>query len=150
MLASWKKHIALLLMLVYTSQSLAAWLTPCHMDEVSSEPKSIVAVASAHESAHDMHHNMGHDHAAMNHSMLHPEIAPDSIPDTTAAANINVDKADCCDTLGHCLMGGCVVIHAASGTSALSPGDGLSIADLYELPQPLLVTSSHFRPPIFG
>ena len=151
MLANWKKHIALLLMLAYTSQSVAALLTPCHAHDPSSEPGPVAIATSVHEGAHDMHHSMGHEqHGAMEHSMQHHDLTGFAAADDSASPQINVVKADCCAALGHCLMGSCLVIHAASGTSTFSLGHGFTVADLYKLPQPLVVTSSHFRPPIFG
>jgi hypothetical protein len=141
MFDSWKKCIALLLMLVYASQSVAALVMPCHMDEQSAE---VMADMPMHAMGHDMHHGMASDHT-MGHSMAHADMA---MGDDTQAPKIG-DKPTCCGAMGHCLMGGCT-IHGASNTLAYSIGDErISVADLYRLPQPFLLTSSHFRPPIF-
>ena len=142
MLTKWNKYFVTLLMLAYTSQSFAALLMPCPME-------GIPTAESMHpEMGHDIHVMAG-DHAMMGHSMARDGASFDAATIAAPPADGH-DKFDCCDAMGHCLMGNCM-IHGASNDVVHALDDAASKAVYSDhLKSPSHLTSIHFRPPIFA
>lgn len=147
MSSRWNKYIATLLLLVYTNQAIAALMMPCQMD-MSSKAIGTVMPVTHQGVGHNMH-EMAHDHATMGHSLSHDGKSIDAA--TTAAQPADGhDKFDCCDAMGHCLMGSCM-IHGASNTFVQALEDpARKAAPSAHLKSPSRLTSVHFRPPIFA
>jgi hypothetical protein len=123
-LTGYKNIIILLLLMAFTSQSVAALLMPCQ-----------------HNAA--MHHEMGTmaDMPGMEH--MHHANVMDSTSKTP------IQQTDCCKALGHCSSGGCSL--AVFGGASLITFASLrtSVSDLYRNTIPTALSTSLFKPPIF-
>lgn len=140
--ARWNKLIVTLVFLVVTGQALAAALMPCALD------LSMVSRAGEVSQSAGIDHampGMAHDHAAMGHAM-----PSDTTIDENGKSSPAPDhgKFDCCDAMGHCLMGGCMLYGASNDLVQVVEELARSIARVDSLQHPSHLTSAHFRPPI--
>ncbi len=127
----YKKIIIALLMLAFTSQTLATAAMTCQLDNAM----QTVAVAMDVSSDDDM--AMDHtDHASMDHSQ-----DANSLTD-------NHQKSDCCKTMGHCVFGGCSLAAASTNIDFLLTQRNFVAEDFYSDVTPTPLASSLYRPPI--
>ncbi|MEY4640226.1 MAG: hypothetical protein RLZZ227_220 [Pseudomonadota bacterium] len=163
MFPRWKKHLVTLLLLVYTSQSIAALLMPCEMatGAGAADAQLAAALPMDHEMSHAMHQDAEHDHALMGHSTKHAatsssgvvasvmnsgsDTSPDSPHSTASHADV-----DCCGLMGHCPQGSCTLPGASADPVQVSGIVGIPALHFHPLQNPASLTSTHFRPPISG
>lgn len=127
------RFIALLLLLAFTSQTMATAAMNCERSKLASNTESPAM------------NNM--DMSAMNladSAMLHMHHM-----DTPNHSHNNHQAFDCCKTMGHCLMGGCsiAITHYSISFLLRNIHSMIEIFYLDILPSPLI--SSRYRPPIF-
>ena len=121
-LTGYKKLIVALLLLVFTSQSIAALAMSCQLNSLV-QPM------------------MG-----MDHSMMAMDDSMDMMDGHSMPSGDQT--ADCCKVMGHCPMGNC--FPSATSTSTVSFSTFTSTAlDSYRSTQPDPLISSLYRPPIF-
>lgn len=138
-LTSYKKIIIALLLLAFTSQTLATAAMTCELGKIA-RPESVVMNTNADTMMHAHHHMSempAHDMSAMgdmNHS---------------AQPNNTHQQFDCCKTMGHCLPGGCSLATANTATEFLLLDFNSIAVDFYLNNASSPLTSSFYRPPIF-
>lgn len=134
--AGYKTIITALLLMAFTSQSIASLWMSCQHNAGSNTATMDGTMAAMH---HDMSAmtDMNHMHSAM--SMDHM--------DHTSKKSTH-QQADCCETLGHCSSSGCSLA-AFVNTPWLSVAVlGSNVLDLYNVTVPTALSTSLFRPPI--
>jgi hypothetical protein len=133
------RFIALILLLAFTSQTLATAAMNCEQGKTVSISRNIATTQM----------NMGEmDMSTMDYSDPSMMQMHDHTNTTNSPQNSH-QKFDCCKTMGHCLFGGCSLAAASKGIIFM-PSKFDSIAEDFYLgitPPPL--ASSHYRPPIF-
>ncbi len=123
-----KKIIIALLLLAFTSQTLATAAMTCQLE------KATQATAAAMDMSNE--HHMDHaDHASMDHSQ-HQSALTDN------------HNSDCCKTMGHCLLGGCSLATATTSIDFLFTQLDSATEDFYSDVVPTPLTSPLYRPPI--
>lgn len=126
----YQKFIIALLLLAFTSQTLATVAMTCQLDKV-------MQTVAMDMSSHD-HMNMDHaDHADMDHSQH------------TNALTDTHSTSDCCKTMGHCTLGGCSLAAASTSIDFLLTQPNVAAEDFYSDVAPTPLISSLYRPPIF-
>jgi uncharacterized protein involved in copper resistance len=126
----YKKFIIALLLLAFTSQTMATAAMTCQLEKATQ--------AVAMDMSSDDHMAMDHtDHASMDHSQH-----ANSLTDTH-------QKSDCCKTMGHCLLGGCSLATATTSIDFLLTQLDSAAEDFYSDVVPTPLASSLYRPPIF-
>ena len=126
-----QKIITLLLLLAFTSQTLAAAAMTCELEKAVKIP----AVDRLMEPI--AHHDMDH----MQHDMSAMPVAPDN-------SEHNHSASDCCKTMGHCLLGGCSLAAASTSIVFLLTKLHSTTEDFYSDVAPTPLASSLYRPPI--
>jgi len=148
-LTDYKKLIIALLLLAFTSQTMATAAMTCK------SLKAIQALAATPTMSPDHHKNLDHaNHLKMDH--IHSDPMPahhdkSLMSDTNSKSNSqhHPENIDCCQTIGHCLLGRCVLA-TASNTASFSFARVHSAAeDFYSGVTPKPLSSSLYRPPIF-
>lgn len=125
----YKNFIIALLLLAFTSQTLATAAMTCQLEKAT-------AAVAMDMSSYD-HMNMDHtDHASMDHSQH-----ANSLTDTH-------QKSDCCKTMGHCVFGGCSLAAASNSIDFLLTELDSAAEDFYSDVVPTPLASSLYRPPI--
>jgi hypothetical protein len=128
-----QKLIVLLLLLAFTSQTLAAAAMTCALDKAVKAPSvDAVMVSLTH---HDMDHTQ-HDMSEM------PATSDDS------EYSHSPSDSDCCKTMGHCLFGGCSLAAASNAIDFLLIKFHSTTEDFYSSVAPTPLASSLYRPPI--
>lgn len=129
-LTGYKKLIVALLLLVFTSQSIAALAMSCQLN-------SLVQPSIEQTMMEGMDYSM----MAMDDSM--------SMMDMQSMPSKGDQTSDCCKAMGHCSMGNCsflgvsnTLVVSFTAFNSISPDSFLNIQ-----PDPLI--SSLYRPPIF-
>lgn len=130
--SSLQKIISLLLLLAFTSQTLAAAAMTCELENAAPTP----AIEKLTDSV--VHHDMDH----MQHDMSTMPVAPDN-------SEHNHPTSDCCKTMGHCLLGGCSLAAASTSIDFLFTQLDSATEDFYSDVAPTPLASSLYRPPIF-
>ena len=130
---SLQKLLVLLLLLAFTSQTLATAAMTCELDKAVKAPSVDAVIASI--THHDMDHTQ-HDMSAMpatsnNSEHSHPP-----------------SDSDCCKTMGHCLFGGCSLAAASNAIDFLLTELDSATEDFYSGVTPTPLASSLYRPPI--
>jgi hypothetical protein len=95
-------------------------------------------------------HGMAQDPAEMEPSMVqHHGKSTDAATSPVPPAEGH-DDSDCCDAMGHCLMGSCM-IHGANNDFVQTLDDAATkVVFSDHLKRPSHLTSVNFRPPIFA
>lgn len=130
--SGYKNILIALLLLAFTSQSLAALVMPCQF--VSQTSMTVTMAMDMSDMTEMDHAGMADmDHSGMHHS--------DQPPTTTSG--------DCCKTMGHCGSGTCSLVFFGHffDLSLLSPSSEVNAAYVDVIPERL--ASSLFKPPIF-
>jgi uncharacterized protein involved in copper resistance len=123
------KILILLLLLAFTSQTMATAAMNCEQEKTA---------------ATDMHMDMsdmtGMDMSKMDHMRHMSKIdAPQN----------SHHQFDCCKTMGHCLFGGCSLAAASHGIVLSLQKINSVLEDFYSGAAPAPLVSSLYRPPIF-
>ena len=133
--SSLQKFIVLLLLLAFTSQTLATAAMTCELE------KNITAPAVASKMMENVaHHDMDHTHHDMS--------AMPATSNNTEHSHPPSDS-DCCKTMGHCLFGGCSLAAASTAIDFLFIKFHSTTEDFYSSLTPTSIASSLYRPPIF-
>jgi hypothetical protein len=130
----YEKVITLLLLLAFTSQTLATAAMTCELEKNTTAP-AVASEMMANVAHHDMEH-MHHDMSAMSATADNSE---DSHPPS---------DSDCCKTMGHCLFGGCSLAAASNALDFLVIKFYSTPEDFYSGVTPTPLASSLYRPPI--
>lgn len=132
------KFIALLLLLAFTSQTMATAAMSCERKNEAGSQN--ISMTEMDVSAMDMN-KINHSDPAMAH--MHHQMS-----ETNHAQNQH-QKFDCCKTMDHCLTGGCTLAAVSSDiTLPLNKADS-AVEDFYLGIAPTPLISSLYRPPIF-
>lgn len=131
--SSVQKLIVLLLLLAFTSQTLAAATMTCELDKAVKAPSVDAVMVSL------THHDMDHTHHDMS--------AMPATSDNSEHSNSPSDS-DCCKTMGHCLFGGCSLAAASNAIDFLLIEFYSTTEDFYSGVTPTPLVSSLYRPPI--
>ncbi len=136
---SYKKLIALLLILVFSSQLMAASLMTCELE-------NIFKMVPDHVHGNHMDHS---EH--MSHGMESPDLT--KVPDTTKRdadhSTSAQHKSFCCKTIDHCLLG-CALIAINNHFSFQLEIASSGIEDFYSGRSSSPFIASLYRPPILG
>lgn len=128
----YQKFIIALLLLAFTSQTMATAAMTCQLE------KATQAVTAAMDMSSDNPMAMDHtDHANMDHYQ-HVSSLTDTHP-----------ISDCCKTMGHCVFGGCSLAAASTSIDFLLTQRNFVAEDFYSDVAPTPLASSLYRPPIF-
>lgn len=126
-----KSWFIALLLLAFTSQSMAALTMVCEMPQQLSQ----LDMHASHTRA-DMHHaNMSHPMAETG-SAEHSKLSR-NLPDAH------------CATMDHCTSGSCLLPALSSSFSVDTMGVTATVMDSYDSGVPVALVSSLYRPPIF-
>lgn len=121
-----KKLIIALLLLAFTSQSMAAVVMSCQLAAQHSVSPS-----------------------SMDEDMSMMDMSDADMADMNHAMSMQSDKkADCCKTMGHCLSGSCTLTGLSNSITISFAAVGSHAFDSYTSAQPLPLISSLYRPPI--
>lgn len=138
-LTTCKKIIIALLLLAFTSQTLATAAMICELEKTT-QTSSIAMNINADSMTH-AHHHMSempvHDMTEME-TMDHP-----------SQHHSQHQQFDCCKTMGHCLMGGCSFAATSNFHIFLFSKPHTTAVDFYSSSEPAPLISSLYRPPIF-
>lgn len=132
------KSIVLLLLLAFTSQTMATAAMNCAQGKMSSKHEIFAAENLSFDDM-DMS-SMDHPDSSMMH-MHHQMRKVDSSQSTH-------QQFDCCKTMGHCLFGGCALAAANNAITFMISTIDSSVEDLYLGISPNPLASSLYRPPI--
>ena len=137
--ARFHRFIALVLLLAFTSQTMAAATMNCERSTTGSKSEN---PAAANLSLDDMDmSSMDHSDPAMMH--MHHQLAKKNSSQNTH------QQFDCCKTMGHCLLGGCALAAASNAITFLFNTIGSGVDILYLEIAPNSLASTLYRPPIF-
>ncbi len=139
--SSCRKIITLLLLLAFTSQTLATAAMTCELEKtvkisaidkfMKDEPMDVeVTEDVAHHDNH-MHHDAGTAPADADNFQDHHQ------------------SQDCCKYMGQCLLGGCALATANNSTTLLLNKIASTPEDYYSSFTPTPLATSLYRPPIF-
>lgn len=137
------KFIALLLLLAFTSQTMATAAMNCEQEKMESSHSMVISemdMAVMDMTIMDM---SGMDHK--DPTMLHMH---HNMSKTDHSQNTH-QQFDCCKTMGHCLFGGCTFLAADYGITFLFNKINSIAEDFYLGIAPNPLVSSLYRPPIF-
>lgn len=138
------KFIALLLLLAFTSQTMATAAMKCEQEKTASNSAHLAMsemdMSSMDMSAMDIN-TMDHSDSAMAH-MHHMS--------STQAPQHNHQEFDCCKTMGHCLFGGCILAATSNSITFFVNKVEATAEDFYLGIVPSPLASSLYRPPIFS
>ena len=131
--ARFHKILILLLLLAFTSQTMATAAMNCE--------QQLVAVEMPMDSMMDM------DMSAMDHS--DPAMAHIRHMSEANTSQNPHQQIDCCKTMGHCIFGGCTLAALDNGIIFLINKIDSTVEDFYLGVTPSPLVSSLYRPPIF-
>jgi hypothetical protein len=124
--------IVALLLLAFIGQLVSAAAMTCEI-----KMPEAVSTFQPENSYHHTSETPMHDMADMDHS---------SHTDTT---NQQHSPADCCKTMGHCLLACTVAVTGKDNFFAMQKQISIAM-DIYSRTTPAPLASSHYRPPIFS
>jgi len=129
-LTGYKQFIVALLLMAFTSQSIAALAMSCQLNS-QAKPSSEQAMM-----------------AGMDHSMMDMDGSMDRMNDHSMPSSGD-QKADCCKAMGHCSLSNCSLISMTNAFAVSLAALSSTAIDSYTSVQPLPLVSSLYRPPIF-
>lgn len=129
-LTGYKKFIVVLLLLAFTSQSIAALAMSCQLN-------GQVQPSAEQTMMGDMDHSMMGMDDSMNMMGEH------SMPPK------GNQMSDCCKAMGHCSLGNCSLISVTNSFAISLAAFSSAAIDSYISVQPSPLISSLYRPPIF-
>ncbi|MET0355789.1 MAG: hypothetical protein ABW044_03370 [Cellvibrio sp.] len=133
-LTAYKKIIIALLLLAFTSQTMASAAMKCQLEQAFHSKSAITDMGTMNHNGPDMEH--------MHHHMSEIDVI-DSVEDVSHAHQ----TSDCCKTMGQCLLG-CSVIVVSTSFIFLLEKINVGIEDFYSNTASSLFISSLYRPPI--
>jgi|GEM_PF-3352582 len=129
----YQKIIVLLLLLAFTSQTLATVSMTCELEKATTMPSAVLAMAEMSMTEMDhMHHDMSTMPVVSDDTQQHSH-----------------QKSNCCKTMGDCVFGGCTLATASNSMDFLLAKLDSTAEDFYSSVAPKPLSSSFYRPPIF-